>query len=65
VSIDMFKAVKAMAYLRGKDYVSPVDVAFIIKELMRHRIVLSYEAEADGVSADAIIEKVIEAVPLP
>jgi MoxR-like ATPase len=65
VSIDMFKAVKAMAYLRGKDYVSPVDVAFIIKELMRHRIVLSYEAEADGVSADAIIERVIEAVPLP
>ena len=65
VSIDMFKAVKAMAYLRGKEYVSPVDVAFIIKELMRHRLVLSYEAEADGVSADAIIDKVIEAVPLP
>ncbi|WP_345987370.1 MoxR family ATPase [Sulfurimonas sp. HSL1-2] len=65
VSIDMFKAVKAMAYLRGKDYVSPVDVAFIIKELMRHRIVLSYEAEADGVTADEIIDKVIEAVPLP
>ena len=65
VSIDMFKAVKAMAYLRGKDYVSPVDVAFIIKELMRHRIVLSYEAEADGISADTIIDRVIEAVPLP
>ncbi|MHC3995364.1 AAA family ATPase [Thiomicrolovo sp. ZZH C-3] len=65
VSIDMFKAVKAMAYLRGKDYVSPVDVAFIIKELMRHRIVLSYEAEADGITADEIIDKVIEAVPLP
>ncbi|MBD3800222.1 MAG: MoxR family ATPase [Campylobacterales bacterium] len=65
VSIDMFKAVKAMAYLRGKDYVSPVDVAFIIKELMRHRIVLSYEAEADGVTSDEIIDKVIEAVPLP
>jgi MoxR-like ATPase len=65
VSIDMFKAVKAMAYLRGKDYVSPVDVALIIKELMRHRIVLSYEAEADGITADEIIDKVIEAVPLP
>lgn len=65
VSIDMFKAVKAMAYLRGKDYASPVDVAFIVKELMRHRIVLSYEAEADGVTADEIIDRVIEAVPLP
>ncbi len=65
VSIDMFKAVKAMAYLRGKDYVSPVDIAYIVKELMRHRIVLSYEAEADGVTSDEIIDKVIEAVPLP
>ncbi len=65
VSIDMFKAVKAMAYLRGKDYVSPVDIAYIVKELMRHRIVLSYEAEADGITTDAIIDRVIEAVPLP
>ena len=65
VSIDMFKAVKAMAFLRGKDYVSPVDIAYIIKELMRHRIVLSYEAEADGITTDEIIDKVIEAVPLP
>lgn len=65
VSIDMFKAVKAMAYLRGKDYVSPVDVALIAKELMRHRIVLSYEAEADGVTPDELIAQVLEAVPLP
>lgn len=65
VSIDMFKAVRAQAYLRGKDFAGPVDVALILKELMRHRIVLSYEAEADGVDADEIIEKVLEAVPLP
>ncbi len=65
VSIDMFKAVKAMAYLRGKDYVSPVDIAYILKELMRHRLVLSYEAEADGITTDEIIDRVLEAVPLP
>jgi MoxR-like ATPase len=65
VSIDMFKAVKAMAFLRGKDYVTPVDVAYIAKELMRHRIVLSYEAEAEGVTTDTIIEKVLEAVAIP
>lgn len=65
VSIDMFKAVKAMAYLRGKDYVTPVDVAYIAKELMRHRIVLTYEAEAEGVTTDAIIDKVLEAVAIP
>jgi len=65
VSIDMFKAVKAMAYLRGKDYVTPVDIAYIAKELMRHRIVLTYEAEAEGITSDEIISKVLEVVPIP
>ncbi len=65
VSIDMFKAVKAMAFLRGKDYVSPVDIAYIIKEVMRHRIILSYEAEAEGITADQLIDKIVEAVAIP
>jgi len=65
VSIDMFKAVKAMAFMRGKDFVTPVDVAYIAHELMRHRIVLSYEAEAEGITTDAIIQKVLEAVAVP
>ena len=65
VSIDMFKVVKAMAFMRGKDFVTPVDVAYIIKELMRHRIVLTYEAEAEGVTTDTIIQKVIETVAIP
>jgi len=65
VSIDMFKAVKAMAFMRGKDFVTPVDVAYIAKELMRHRIVLTYEAEAEGMSSDEIIQKVLEAVAIP
>ncbi len=65
VSIDMFKAVKAMAFLRGKDFVTPVDVAYVAKELMRHRIVLTYEAEAEGITTDAIIQKVLETVAIP
>ena len=65
VSIDMFKAVKAMAYMRGKDFVTPVDVAYIAKEIMRHRIVLSYEAEAEGITTDEIIQKVLETVVIP
>jgi len=65
VSIDMFKAVKAMAYMRGKDFVTPIDVAYIVKELMRHRIVLTYEAEAEGITTDEIIQKVLEAVAIP
>ena len=65
VSIDMFKAVKAMAFMRGKDFVTPVDIAYIAKELMRHRIVLTYEAEAEGITTDEIIQKVLETVAIP
>lgn len=65
VSIDMFKAVRAEAFLKGKEFVTPSDIASVIKELMRHRIVLSYEAEAEGVTTDELIEKIIKAVPIP
>ncbi len=65
VSIDMFKAVKAMAFMREKDFVTPVDVAYIAKELMRHRIVMTYEAEAEGITTDEIIQKVLETVAIP
>lgn len=65
VSIDMFKAVRAVAFLRGKTFVSPSDIATIAKELMRHRIVLSYEAEAEGIDVDTLIEKILIAVPIP
>jgi MoxR-like ATPase len=61
----MFKAVRAVAFLRGKEFVTPSDIASIIKELMRHRIVLSYEAEAEGIEIDDLIEQIIKAVPIP
>ncbi|MDD5160996.1 MAG: MoxR family ATPase [Sulfuricurvum sp.] len=65
VSIDMFKAVRAVAFLRGKEFVTPSDIASIIKELMRHRIVMTYEAEAEGIEIDDLIEQIIKAVPIP
>ncbi|MBN2870932.1 MAG: MoxR family ATPase [Campylobacterales bacterium] len=65
VSIDMFKAVRAVAFLKGKEFVTPSDIATILQELMRHRIVLSYEAEAEGVTTDELIGKIIKAVPIP
>jgi MoxR-like ATPase len=64
-TIDLFKAVKAKAFLRGNDHVSPVDIALIIKDTLRHRIILSYEAEAIGITTDEIIQKVLEAVKVP
>ncbi len=65
VSIDLFKAVKAMAFLRGKDFVTPVDVAYIVKEIMHHRLVLTYEAEAEGITTDSLIDKIVKTVPIP
>ncbi|WP_300363408.1 MoxR family ATPase [Hydrogenimonas sp.] len=64
-SIDLYKASRAQAYLRGKDFVSPVDIAYVAKEVLRHRIILSYEAEAEEVSADLVIDKVLETVAIP
>ncbi len=64
-SIDMYKASRAIAYLKGQDFVSPIEIAYIAKEVLRHRVILSYEAEAEGVTQDQIIEKILKAVPIP
>jgi MoxR-like ATPase len=64
-SIDMYKASRAIAYLKGQDYVSPMEIAYIAKEILRHRIILSYEAQAEEITQDEIIEKILAAVPIP
>ena len=64
-SIDMYKASRAIAYLKGQDFVSPIEIAYIAKEILRHRIILSYEAQAEEITTDEIIEKILAAVPIP
>ncbi|PHO09360.1 ATPase [Malaciobacter canalis] len=64
-TIDMFKAVKAQAYLRGNDYVSPIDIALIVKNILRHRIILSYEAQAQDINVDDVIDKIVEKINIP
>ena len=64
-SIDMYKAARAIAYLKGKDYVSPIEIAYIAKEILRHRIILTYEAQAEDITQDYVIEKILAAVPIP
>ena len=64
-TIDMFKAVKARAYLRGNDYVSPLDIALCIKDVLRHRIILSYEAMVQEINSDYVIQKVLEKIQIP
>jgi MoxR-like ATPase len=58
-------AAKAWALLQGRDYVVPEDVKSIGPDVLRHRIILTYEAEAQAVTTDAIIKKIFNAVPVP
>ena len=58
-------AAKAWALLQGRDYVTPEDIKSIGPDVLRHRIIVTYEAEAQGVTTDSIIKKVLNAVPVP
>ena len=64
-SIDLYKASRAKAFLRGNDYVTPADIGAVIHDVLRHRIVLSYEARAKGVTTDAVISTIVERVEVP
>ena len=64
-SIALVTGARALAFLYGRDYVLPDDVRELALDVMRHRIVLSYEALADDVTADTIITKVLDAVAEP
>ena len=64
-SIDLFKCAKARAYLDGSTVVTPVSVAKIAKDVLRHRVTLSYEAVASDVTVDQILDRILSAVPLP
>ncbi|MFO1513383.1 MAG: MoxR family ATPase [Verrucomicrobiota bacterium] len=64
-TINLTLAAKAWALLQGREYVTPEDVKSIGPDVLRHRIIVTYEAEAQAVTTDAIIKKVLNAVPVP
>jgi len=64
-SLGMIAAARALALMRGRDYVLPQDVLDIAPDILRHRLVLSYDALADGVPADHVVRRVLQTVPLP
>jgi MoxR-like ATPase len=59
------RASRARAWLQGRDHVLPEDVHAVIHPCLRHRLILSYEANAEGVNADAVIDEVVKLVALP
>jgi MoxR-like ATPase len=64
-SLGLIAASRALALIRGRDYVLPQDVLDVTADVLRHRLVLSYDALADGVPADHIVKRVVQSVPLP
>lgn len=63
--IAMLKCAKVMALFAGRSFVLPEDVQSVARQVLRHRIVLNYEASADGITADELIGKIISFMPLP
>jgi MoxR-like ATPase len=64
-SINLILTARALALLRGRDYALPQDVLDMALDVLRHRLVLSYEALSDEVSADDLLEKILQRIPLP
>ncbi len=64
-TIALDRCARAHAWLNGRDFVSPEDIQTMATDVMRHRILLSFEAEADGITTQHMIETLIERIPLP
>jgi MoxR-like ATPase len=64
-SIHLIEGARALAFLRGREYVLPEDVTDMAPDVLRHRLVLTYEALAEAVTADQIVHRVMEHVPAP
>ena len=64
-TINMIEGARALAFLRGRHYALPEDVIDLVPDVLRHRLVLSYEALSDGQTADNIIMSILKAIPAP
>jgi MoxR-like ATPase len=64
-TIALDRCARAHAWLAGRDYVLPDDIHAIAHEVLRHRVLPSYEAEAEGVRIDTVIDRLLDLVPLP
>ena len=64
-TLALIAAARAHAFLRGRGFVSPEDIKAIGHDVLRHRLILSFEAEAESVTPDAVVQRVFDAVPVP
>ncbi|NWL15831.1 MoxR family ATPase [Pseudoalteromonas sp. Scap03] len=64
-TIALDKCARAHAWLSGRDFVSPDDIQAVVHNVLRHRIILSYEAQADGITKEQVISRIVELVAVP
>ena len=64
-TIGLIEGARALAFMRGRSYALPEDMTGLVGDVMRHRLVLSYEALADGLNADQIVQRVMKKIPVP
>ncbi|GAA4872429.1 MoxR family ATPase [Ferrimonas pelagia] len=64
-SIALERCARARAFLHGRDYVAPEDIQAVAPNVLRHRILLSYQAEAEGISKDQVISRIVKLVAVP
>ena len=64
-SINLIITARALAFIRGRNYVIPQDIVDMTMDVMRHRLVLSYEALSDSVTSDMILQRILETIPVP
>jgi MoxR-like ATPase len=64
-SINLIEGARALAFLRGRDYVLPEDVTDMAPDVLRHRLILTYEALAESLAPDELIRRIMQAIPAP
>ncbi|CAM4445674.1 MAG: hypothetical protein LEGION0398_MBIBDBAK_00653 [Legionellaceae bacterium] len=64
-TISLERCARAHAWLNGRDYVSPQDIHTVVHDVLRHRILLTYEARAEGITTDKIIDDLLTVIPVP
>ena len=64
-TIGLIEGARALAFMRGRSYALPEDMTGLVGDVLRHRLVLSYEALADGLNADEIVKRVMKKIPVP
>jgi len=64
-TINLALAAKAHAFLNGRNFVTPNDVKHLAPDILRHRVLLSYEAEAEGKTSEDVVKELLEKLPVP